>query len=400
MKSSWWIAVGIVVVTVGWIGSGELFPSDAATTADGAEASADADPNTANAAPAASSAGPEEPADLTQVRIVNSVAQDRAESIVVLGRTHEMRSVALRAQTNGRVQAVPVARGAMVEAGAAMAILEEGDRPARVARAQTLVEQRQMEFNAASQLAARNFASRVSEAEARSNLDEALADLTEQTLDLEHTVISAPFNGRLEDRYVELGDYLSVGDEVATIVDLDPLRILANVSERTAARLKWGQKGTAVLLDGRELSGRITYVSTQTDPVTRTFQVELEVPNPESAPEGQVMAGMTAELRIDIGSSRAHLLSPAALTLSNDGQVGIMTVDDADIVHFFPAIPRGDASQGVWVDGLPETARVITVGHAFVTEGQQVAPLTEAEIEALSAQIAAEPDTDAAGAAQ
>ena len=178
---------------------------------------------------------------------------------------------------------------------------------------------------------------------------------------------------------MELGSYVKVGDPVAMMVDLDPLRVVAFVTEREIAGVRPGAEGEAVLPGGRTVPGKIAYVSSVADETTRTFRVELEIANP-----GGVLAeGLTSDLRIPTGSMRAHMMSLSLLSLADDGRVGVKAVDDGNIVRFLPVAVLGNADPGtVWVAGLPERVRLITVGQEFVKDGETVeavpAPVADA----------------------
>jgi multidrug efflux system membrane fusion protein len=103
---------------------------------------------------------------------------------------------------------------------------------------------------------------------------------------------------------------------------------------------------------------------------TRTFAVELEVPNPD----GTLPAGVTAEIQITGGTAMAHKISPSLLSLETDGTIGVKTLDDQDQVVFHPVEIARSQTDGIWVTGLPETARIITVGQGYVLAGQMVEP--------------------------
>ncbi len=68
----------------------------------------------------------------------------------------------------------------------------------------------------------------------------------------------------------------------------------------------------------------------------------------------------------------AHRVSPALLTLGPKGEIGLKLVDEFNRVEFFPVELAVSRLDGVWVTGLPETARIITVGQGYVAPGQVV----------------------------
>jgi multidrug efflux system membrane fusion protein len=355
MNRSVIMAIGIAVAAAAWVVSGQLGPRNRP-----AEATADA------RAPA------DEPAAAVRVRRVAPV--ERPRGIVVNGRTEASRTVILRAQIPGRIVELGAPQGARVAERALIARIDAEDRKAWFAESQALLRQREIEYEASRKLAEKGYRADTKVAESKAQYDAAKARIERMRLDLAHTEIAAPYRGVLEKRHVEIGSYVKEGDNVATVVDLDPVLVVGFVTERHVGELKPGMAGEATLVDGRRITGKIRYVSTVADATTRTFRVELEVENPDLA----VRDGLTAELRVGLAPILAHRVPPSVLTLATDGAVGVKLVDGASKVAFAPVRILADAADGVWVEGLPADSVVITVGHEFVTAGQRVAPAFEA----------------------
>jgi membrane fusion protein, multidrug efflux system len=104
--------------------------------------------------------------------------------------------------------------------------------------------------------------------------------------------------------------------------------------------------------------------------------VELEIHNPN----GRFAAGVSAELRIGVERTLAHRVPASLLALNDAGVLGVKAVDDDETVVFYPAeVVRAEAD-AVWVAGLPEHVRLITVGQGFVRAGHQVRAVPEAAI--------------------
>ncbi len=346
MKKSYLTAGVILLAVVLWMLSG-LLHDDAAPAA-----------ATTAAAPAA----------LTQVRVRTFHAEPVTREVVFSGHSAPLRSVDLRAETIGTVASLPVPRGAKVRRGEALIVLAEDNRGARLREAQALVQQRQLELRAAQKLQAGSLISEVQAAQAETALKNAQAALGAAELDLARSVIRAPFDGVLDLRGVEVGASAREGDVVARVVDLDPLLIVGTVSEQDVGKLHLGDAGSARLVTGEELSGRIRYIAAAADAATRTFSVELEVPNPQALR----VAGITAEVRVALEPLSAHHVSPALLALDDGGVVGVKSVDaDGSVAFHVANIVRSDTS-GLWLAGLPETVRLITVGQGFVNAGDRV----------------------------
>lgn len=311
---------------------------------------------------------PEDEARLPAVRVAHLQARPHSRSIVVRGRTEAKRTVQLRAETDASVVEVPVEKGSAIEKGTVIVRLAVDERRARLEEAKALVRQRQIEYDAAQQLKDKGYRSETQFAAAAAQLDAARAMVNQMEVEIAKTTIRAPFAGILDARPVNVGDYVRKGDTVALIVDQDPFLVTAFVTEEQVGRLSVGQQGTARLATGREVSGRVSFIAAQAEPETRTFRVELEVSNPEHL----LKDGVTAELSFPTGEVLAHFVSPAVLTLDDDGTVGVRTVNAENLVEFHPVRIIDDRADGVWLSGLPREVDVIVVGQEFVQAGQKV----------------------------
>jgi multidrug efflux system membrane fusion protein len=317
---------------------------------------------------------------LKTVRVAEYEGKTRQNMVRVTGHTEASRRVTLKAELDGPVEEILVERGTMVAQGELIARIDPEDREARLAEAEALLRQRQVEYDAARKLNERGFKGDIALAEAAAALDAARAAAKRAQIEMGNTRVAAPFAGVLEERPVELGSYVQRADPVATIIDLDPLRVVGFVTEREIAGVRAGAAGEAVLPGGRVVAGKIVFVSAMADETTRTFRVELEIANAD----GVVAEGLTTEIRIPTGMTRAHVINLSLLTLADDGRVGVKAVDEEGTVRFLPVTVLGNVDPGtVWVEGLPERVRLITVGQEFVKDGEKVeavptTPLAEA----------------------
>lgn len=295
-------------------------------------------------------------------------AEERAGELVVRGRTEAKQRVTLRAQTAGLVEQLAVSKGDAVSAGDLVCRIETGSREANQLRAEAQLAQAEQDHTAATTLRERGHAAETQLRATRAALDAARAALAEAELDVKRTRIVAPFDGVVEERPAEQGALLNVGDVCAEIVARNPMLVVVEVPERDVGRLHVGMRGRARLVTGEEAEGRITFIATSADPATRTFRVEVEMPNTD----GQLRAGVTAQLQVSLASAVAHRFSPALLTLADDGRVGVRTVDEDNRVRFLPVEVIADERDAVWVTGLPRQVTIITVGQGYVDEGQRV----------------------------
>ena len=349
---SWLMSAGIVIVIALWLTTGGEDEEARPLAADA--------PRAANA-------------DQFAVRIRNQVAEEVVRTITVNGKTAPARSVGIDAETDGRVVETGVDRGERVDKGGVIVRLDVRDREARLAQAKALLRQRQVEYDARARLKNESYVSEAQLEEAAALLEAARAELRRAELDIGYATIEAPFDGALQERHVEVGDFVKAGDPVATFVDDRTIIVTAAVSEFDAGYVKRGDEAKAILATGETVTGLIRYVAPVADDATRTFTVELEIDNQA----GEYRAGLSAELMIPAERVFAHRISPSLLTLDDEGNVGVKIINDEGIVEFYPAEIALSTNEGVYVAGLPAAARIITVGQGFVTEGSYVEGVPE-----------------------
>jgi multidrug efflux system membrane fusion protein len=354
MKKSYLLALLITVGAVAWVVSGMVMPKG-----DKTDAAPDAAPHAEK--------GP------LQVRVRDSRAEPMTAQAAVTGRSQAARRVEMKSEIAGQVEAIVVKKGEAVKKGDVIARLEQADRAARAAEARERVKQREIEHNAARELQAKGFNSRVKLAQSAAELQAAKAERHRAELDLENTKIVAPFDGVIADQMIEVGDYAEIGKVTFIIVELDPIELGGFVTERQVSSITAGSPVKAVLLNGMEVEGTLTYVAPTADPATRTFAIEVEVPNPDR----RIVEGMTASLRIPMAAVDAHRIAPSSLTLDDKGRVGVKTVGSDNKVSFVPVAIIADEADSMWVAGLPETVRIITVGQDYAAQGQVVVPVPE-----------------------
>ena len=244
---------------------------------------------------------------------------------------------------------------------------------AQLREAQALMKQREIEFNAADKLSKKGFQSETARAQARAQLEAAQAQLERIQVELAKTKIAAPFAGVIEAKNVEPGDFAQVGTALIHLVDLDPMLVTVQVSEREIDRIEKGAEAEIRLVSGRTVTGRVNRIAPTATETTRTFEVEVELPNPDFT----LRDGVTASVRLPTREALAHELSPAVLTLDDAGRVGVKAVSADDRVTFHPVDILEDRADGMWVTGLPMTLTIISVGQEYVGVGAKGRPVPD-----------------------
>ena len=370
-------------------------------------------PQMASAQPApAAAAAPQDSTPIVSVAVLTSTAQNVDSAVTVRGETRATRQVDLRAETNGRVISQPLRKGATVQANQPMCEIDPGTRrvslaeaearlaesrarvpeaEARVIEAEARLEEALINDRAAEKLSKGGFASearvasataatqtaRAGVAAAQSGLQSTLAGIQSAEAavalaqkEISRLVIHASFDGILESDTAELGSLLQPGGLCATVLQLDPIKLVGFVPEMAIQHVKLGAAAEARLVDGRTILGAVSFISRSADKVPRTFQVEVTVPNEDLS----VSAGQTADITISAQGTLAHLVPGSALTLNDNGTLGLRILGAENTVRFAPVTLIRDTMQGVWVAGLPHQTDVIVVGQEFVTDGVIVDP--------------------------
>jgi multidrug efflux system membrane fusion protein len=313
--------------------------------------------------------------NLKQVRVEVIRAESRTRFLVLRGRTESKRMVDVKAEIAGKVVSRPVERGMQVVAGDLLCELAVDDREAAVAEAEAALVNARIEHKGSLKLKKEGLLSEVAIAGSDAKQEAARAQLHRQRLNLERTKITAPFDGVVEDLQMNAGDYAVPGASCATLIELDPMLISADVTEAEVESLRLGDRVAGRTSVGRELEGLVTFVGKQSDPVTRTYPVEITVANGDYS----VRSGLTVNVRIGLDEVPAHQISPALFTLGDTGDIGVRTVDDSNRVAFQTVRIVEDGPEGVWITGLPNTTHLITVGQEFVSAGEIVEPIYTSE---------------------
>jgi membrane fusion protein, multidrug efflux system len=304
---------------------------------------------------------------IPRVSVSRLVASEHDAAITVRGRTQAKNEVDVRAEVEGVVQAIRFDKGDRVRKGATLCEIKNNDRSAKVAQASALVAQTEKELQVAQDLYKQGFRSKTQLAQAEAAYAQAQAALTTMSVALENTHIKAPFDGIVDDRYVNVGDYLRPGDKCEMVIAPEPFLAIGTVSEQQVGQIHLGDAAQVALVTGETVPGKVTFVADRADQMTRAFRVEVELPNAAA----KLRDGVSADIHIAVKKLKAQHISLGVTVLDDKGQVGVRAVVDGR-VRFMPIAIISDGPDGAWVQGLPDDVNVITVGQEFVNDGQRV----------------------------
>ena len=184
-------------------------------------------------------------------------------------------------------------------------------------------------------------------------------------VELNRTEVKAPFSGYIES-IVKPGNFLDRGQICATIIDLDPIKFVAEVPEIQISKVNIGQEAIIELITNQRVNGNLTFVSKSASPKTKTFKIESEIVNSS----GSIKDGITATMTIRTDSVLAHRISPSILVLDDLGRIGVKVVNSNNVVEFSEVQIIEDLEEGLWISGLPDSVQIIVQGQGFVEDGQ------------------------------
>ena len=421
-RSSYIWAALVALGAAGWMASGML-GGDAgapeATAAQQANSSGADVPATSSANSAAATAG---------TPIISSVMVENSKvrrSVRASGVTQPKAIITLSAEIGGTARKVPAVEGRQVEAGDVLVVIDTSTLPARIdaakaeiaaattalesataqsrgtyneqrAAAEANLEVARQRLEIAQKLATQNFSAPVELAQLKANYENARMTLAQIDLarnlrsevdiaqnrarlatarsnlavlrdQLAKSTIKAPAAGWLETMHLEQGEQIAAGAPAATILDMDELKIVVAVPQTNISEVGLGDPVNVNVAGAGMRKGAVTKIASISSTTTRTFDVEVTVPNPGR----ELRAGMTVEANIDVGFQPAFGMSPAHLSVAGDGSL-TAKIDDGGTVRVVPVELVRSGVEQVFVSGLADGATLLTFGQAFVNAGDPV----------------------------
>ena len=407
MKKSIFIASFILLVVVGWIGSGQFTNVNAQ---DDSSTSTDSDTVSVEKVVI------EDSGNKVELKEFNFSQID--QSIELQGQTTHNKKIDVKSETTGNITNIAFKRGDKVSKGEELIKisienrkellnsarkdlerlnkeleLNEKNKINRLSQNKELIKLYEIEFASAKQLIDKGLSSKsklslasFNLANARSDQEDILINFESQQssieaqianvksqlknieLDINNTVINSPFSGIISDKMIEETEYITPGNIMFTIIDLNPIKIQGYLSEFDVNKVSLGTKAIIENTNGVKKNGTISFISPSAETSTRTFEITIEADNADLS----FKSGITTKITIAGSELKAHKIPPSILTLQDDGTVGVKAVNDENIVIFYPTISVKDTIDGIWVSGLPDKVNLIVTGQEYVAIGESV----------------------------
>ncbi len=260
--------------------------------------------------------------------------------VEIAGILEARRRVQLFAETRGPVIEVGAEELDRVEAGALLVKIDPLLAEVSVERAEAAVARHTSELSLAHSHLKRRRSLAEHSAASASDLDDAIsgekvaaADLREARAelklardDLTKKTIRALFAGVLRTFRVEVGEYVREGQQIGELLDLSTARTTIGLSDREIVAVRAGDPATVrvEVYSGEIFTGSILRVGAASEPVSKKFPVEIELPNAD----GRLLPGMVAVVILDIGSGAARTVIPRDATVDQFGLRFVYVVED------------------------------------------------------------------------
>lgn len=296
-------------------------------------------------------------------------------------RSHTM----IAAEVDGRVTEVRVDEGGEVESGGVVLEIDPERRQldlaaaeARLAQAQANLRKQRNQARRIRKLRKQKVASvqQLEEADTALLLAEASVRAEEAAVGVAQRAVTdssvtAPFDGLVARRAVEVGEFVDKGTELFELVALDPLEAIFSLTELDTERVAVGQKVliTVGAFRDRRFEGVVTFVAPTVDPATRTLRIKAEVDNAA----GSLRPGLFARVSLGVDRRPNVLMVPEEAVIQRAGGASLYRIVEGDRVERVRIETGATANNQVEVRGdIRAGDRIVSRGHGGLSDGMVV----------------------------
>ncbi|MEO8352848.1 MAG: efflux RND transporter periplasmic adaptor subunit [Chthoniobacteraceae bacterium] len=299
----------------------------------------------------------------TQVVAVKAQREPVTERLSVVGTVQANETVDLKPEADGRITELHFDEGQPVEAGQLLVELNSGITEAMLAEAEANQKLAQAKWERTEGLLETRSLSKQEGDEARASVDMTAARVIQIREQLRNLRIIAPFGGVIGARHVSPGQVVTKETVIATLSDLDPVKVEGNVPERFLAQTKVGQKIqlTIAAFPNEKFEGEIYFIAPQVDPGNRTGLVKAKVANEDL----RLKPGMFASADVALKVKEDAVVIPEAALMSQGENFSVFVVTDAMTAELRPVRP------GVRIAGKVEIVEGLEGSETVVVEGWQ-----------------------------
>ena len=328
------------------------------------------------------------------VNVVVAHHAPNANEVLLPASLKAFQEAPIYARTNGYIAKYLVDLGDQVKAGQALAVIEGPEVDQELNQARAALEQAAANLELARSSATRWKDLGAQNAVAQQEVDEKTAALAARDADVhaaqanvarlsqlkDYQTITAPFDGVISARNVDVGSLITAGGsgrELFRLAQTGTLRVYASVPQTYFSSVKPGLDVDVLVNEfpSRVFSGKVVRVAGALDAATRTLLTEVQVPNEK----GELLAGMFGQVRFKLQAGDPPLIIPSnAVILRSDGTF-VGTVDASNTLHFVRVrLGRDFGLQVEITAGLADGATVVANPSDALADGEVVEPIAPA----------------------
>lgn len=315
-------------------------------------------------------AQPEHPAQAVAVETARVAVGTVVEDLRALGTLRPNEAVTVSAEIAGRVARIAFAEGQAVREGDVLVELDAAILQAELAKARSDLTLARANHTRAEALAEKGLGTLRARDEARAALQAAEADVALAQARLQKTVIRAPLSGVIGLRAVSVGAYVTPGQRIVELADVDPLKVDFRVPELALGALRPGQaiRVTVDARPGRSFEGEIDAIDPIVDVAGRAIRLRASIPNRKR----ELLPGLFARVQIVVDRREDALLIPESAVFAEGNRRYVYRVREGRAA--LTPVELGQRRPGkVEVrKGLARGDVVVTAGHQKLRDGAAV----------------------------
>lgn len=327
-------------------------------------------PGNAGAPPQYSGSRPATPVEAVKVRV-----EMVSEQVSAVGTLRSNESVIVRPEIAGRISSIHFDEGEPVEAGQTLVSLDDSTHQAELADVRASLNLAERNFKRLDELFEKGSTSARERDEALARAESMRAALQLAQARLAKTDVNAPFSGILGLRRVSPGDYVTPGQDMVNLEDIDPIKVDFRIPERFLSSLSTGQiiRVRVDAFPGRSFEGEVYAIDPQVDPTGRSIAIRARVDNADRV----LRPGLFARVRLIVDERPDALVVPEQALVPRGEQRYVFKVVDGKAVLTPVQVGQRHAGKVEIAKGLSEGETVITAGQLKIRDGAPVSILGE-----------------------
>jgi membrane fusion protein (multidrug efflux system) len=299
--------------------------------------------------------------------------------LTAVGTLNAVNGVDLSSESAGIIEELRFNSGQYVRKGDVIVVMRSYVEQASLKNNQAKLQLAKLNYEREKTLFAKHVSSQAALDTRFAELQQAQAGVDSVLAQIQQKTITAPFNGRLGIRQVNLGQYVSPGTPLVTLQSLDPLYVMFSLPEQYLAALYLGQDADISVNygNGKTVHGKITAINSKVDPSSRNVLVQVTIPNEKFL----LYPGMYAHARIWLNDKDKRIVIPqTSISYSLSGDYVYIVKDEGKskdkpelhVYRQYVKVGERRDDEATILDGLKPGDKVVTSGQLKLQNGSSI----------------------------